>query len=172
MLVIITEKIYARIPCHYVPCDAHCPTDSFHPGLLSSPFDRPMGSPVTNQSPTQTLPGLLGHIKVKKEVLDHHHDSCKGKFTEKFSLLLSGCVGCFDFWTKGGDFLFIYCLLCFVCFWCDLFAVVIYRENWWCWLLLVSMNYAFVIKKLYAIDIIRPRECLYKNNFRLHINYS
>ncbi|XP_063603982.1 ecdysone-induced protein 74EF-like isoform X4 [Penaeus indicus] len=46
-------------------------------GLLSSPFDRPMGSPVTNQSPTQTLPGLLGHIKVKKEVLDHHHDSCK-----------------------------------------------------------------------------------------------
>ncbi|XP_069991507.1 ecdysone-induced protein 74EF isoform X3 [Penaeus vannamei] len=46
-------------------------------GLLSSPFDRPMSSPVTNQSPAQTLPGLLGHIKVKKEVLDHHHDSCK-----------------------------------------------------------------------------------------------
>ncbi|XP_045588684.2 ecdysone-induced protein 74EF [Procambarus clarkii] len=47
-------------------------------GLLSSSYDRSMASPVSTPSSTPTLPGLLGHVKIKKEVLDHPHDSCKG----------------------------------------------------------------------------------------------
>ncbi|KAG0714661.1 Ecdysone-induced protein 74EF isoform A [Chionoecetes opilio] len=42
-------------------------------GLLSSSYDRPMTSPAS----TPSLPSLLGHIKIKKETLDHPHDSCK-----------------------------------------------------------------------------------------------
>ncbi|KAK8753042.1 hypothetical protein OTU49_002205 [Cherax quadricarinatus] len=46
-------------------------------GLLSSSYDRSMASPVSTPSSMPTLPGLLGHVKVKKEVLDRPHDSCK-----------------------------------------------------------------------------------------------
>ncbi|XP_068202341.1 ecdysone-induced protein 74EF isoform X1 [Palaemon carinicauda] len=58
-------------------------------GLLSSSYDRPMSSPSTTPSPAPTLPGLLGHIKVKKEVLEHPRDSCKGEtdfYTDPFLL--------------------------------------------------------------------------------------
>lgn len=46
-------------------------------GLLSSSYDRPMASPASTPSSTPSLPSLLGHVKIKKEVLDHPHDMCK-----------------------------------------------------------------------------------------------
>ena len=50
-------------------------------GLLSSSYDRPMTSPASTPSSTPSLPSLLGHVKIKKETLDHPHDSCKGEYT-------------------------------------------------------------------------------------------
>ncbi|XP_045137238.1 ecdysone-induced protein 74EF-like isoform X2 [Portunus trituberculatus] len=46
-------------------------------GLLSSSYDRPMASPASTPSSTPSLPSLMGHVKIKKETLDHPHDSCK-----------------------------------------------------------------------------------------------
>lgn len=50
-------------------------------GLLSSSYDRPMASPASTPSSTPSLPSLLGHVKIKKEVLDHPHDMCKGEYS-------------------------------------------------------------------------------------------
>lgn len=39
-----------------------------------------MASPASTPSSTPSLPSLMGHVKIKKETLDHPHDSCKGEY--------------------------------------------------------------------------------------------